>query len=203
MRDEKIRVISVYDPAIDTARCPLSVWSEYSKTRNIALLEPYVIPGKRPTIYTLREIPRRVLFAYVGDAPEGSKLEKLRAFQAAVTMIENLQQNDGDYLPWEPPRDPGYETIREESLDRINGDDILDIGEVAKQHSNFRRSTEGCFHLEPSSAVRWGDYHAHRVDVSRSSQASSSAAASSPAASTPSGTEKTETKNDKSADASA
>ena len=185
MRDEKIRVISLYDPAIDHGRCPEKVWTDYKETRNIALLEPYVIPGKKPTIYTVREIPRFVQMTFVGDAPEGSQLQKIRAFLAAVMLVENLEQPGGDYIPWVPPRGEDAVTMRMESLDRVCADDIRDIGEVAVQHSDFRLSIDGCFHLGPSSAARWDVYHAHRVAVSQSSPASSSERASSPEASTP------------------
>lgn len=185
MREEKLRIISVFDPAIDHARVPDAVWPQYNMTRNVALLEPYVIPGKRPTYYHIKEIPRGVYFRYVSDAPSGSALEAMRAFMVAVTMVENLEQAGGDYINWEPPRDSGYETMREDSLDRLRPLEIHDIGEVAKQHSDFRLSTEGSFHLGLSLVVLWGAFHVHRVAVSQSLRASSNDAASSVAASTP------------------
>lgn len=138
MRQESFATISVIDPAIDHARISRTapdVLIKYARCRDLKLLDPYIKPGQRPTIYHVKEVPHSRWESYVKELGDSNIAEQYRrALLAGLVRIENLYQRDGTYLPkWDPTREDGL--IPEESLVRIAPQQREEIGAVIWYHS--------------------------------------------------------------------
>lgn len=91
MTDAKtMKVVSVWDMAID-AVAMAEVSMDYARTRDERLL--VLVPGKEPTYFHIRRIPASV-FPWVQDG-ETAFARQRRAFEMAVTRIDNLVGTDG------------------------------------------------------------------------------------------------------------
>lgn len=148
-REEKLKTVSVMDPAIDVKRMGLTLLNKFLVTRDIKLIEPFYIPGERPTIYHLREVPEYLWESFVQDGANDSDKHK-RAFMCCLVTVENLHQPDGPSLEDVDLPRPGREVMSQETLVRFRAQYREEIGAVAYQHSFFDRRTLDCFLLPPS-----------------------------------------------------
>lgn len=141
MRQERFQVISGLDEAIDTASMPLETMVKYRETRDIALLQPFIKPGSKPTIFHVRAVPHSLWQSYV-TVVEGEEMRYRRAFQCGVERIENLIGVDGVGVPWTPTRRVS-DTITimsdEECNERFSPYEVLEIGSVIHKHSFLPR----------------------------------------------------------------
>lgn len=132
MRPERIEVICVHDPAIDTKSMTVEQMMEYAKTRDQKVLR--MVPGVAPTVFHCREVPQALWTSYImGGGTEAELLE--RCFLAGVERVENLFGRDGVCIPdWQPPRD-SEDRMQRESLKRFAPAEVLEVGQAIWQHS--------------------------------------------------------------------
>jgi len=101
MREERFRVVSVLDPAIDTAAMLVKQMIEYQEKRYYPLIQRFFKPGEKPTVFHVREIPR-ALWSHVQAAGDKSEVWK-RAFRCGVEKVEDVYNKDGVTTPeWKP-----------------------------------------------------------------------------------------------------
>ncbi len=154
MREEKIQVIQADDPAIETERMTWKQLLEYGVTREFSLIEPYLRPGSRATIYTLREIPGEMFESWVqAGATEYERFK--RAFMAACVRVDNIQQADGTTTNWVSSRPTSM--TEEECNARFSAEEREEIGRVAYQHSFLRRTRRLRCALPPMLAQYWAE----------------------------------------------
>lgn len=184
MRDERFKVVSVLDPAIDTERMPTAAMHEYMTTRDVRKLQPYFKPGVKPTEFHVREVPHELWETFVmGGQNEAERYR--RAFMCGVERIDELHQNDGSTISsWTPPLD-GVGVMKPDAVVRVSPQEREEIGAVVWYHSFLARRIDGCFRVPPSSLELLGERLFLRVVASPSLPALSSDAASSPLASAP------------------
>jgi hypothetical protein len=115
-RQSNFRVLSINDPAIDTARMTQQQIRDYFETRDEAKIAPFLKSDARPMWFHVREIPRRLMKQVA--AVELAAFRNERAFLAGVTAIENLPQGDGFMPgPFAPARDQN-DMLPEEVLEQ-------------------------------------------------------------------------------------
>ena len=142
MRQEKIKAVVTFDPAIDTERMSVDQMLQYTKTRDFKLISPFLKPNEA-TIYNIREIPRSLFTQVLQYADEGPRVRE--AFRLGVESVDNLYQEDGVRLPSfkgqgkESTRDGNITVISEEELDRFAPAEVQEIGLVAFWHSFLPR----------------------------------------------------------------
>jgi hypothetical protein len=186
--DQPLKVISIFDPAIDFARMGQELHGQYANKRDFEIVRPYLIPGKVPTFYSLREVPRRLWFSSVMSEPTAA-LRCMRAFQCGVVSVENLYSRDGVYDPGAAQlARVGDGVIADEALDeRFENGVIEEIGSVVYYRSFLGRRTERTYLLPPSCARAVDQIFLNLpAAASPSLPASSSETASSASASAPS-----------------
>lgn len=182
MRAEKLTVISAFDPAINVEAITAAQMGVYLKSRDMALITPYLRPGSTPTKFHLREIDHALWGRYI-LAADGADEQALRAFQCSVWRIENLYQQDGTFLPiWDAPDNKG-QPMPEEMMQRVSPAECLEIGRVAWSHSFFHRRIECSFVPPHSFLTLLGARGFRPADASPSLPAKSSGEASPQAAS--------------------
>jgi hypothetical protein len=174
LRDERLKIVSMFDDAYDWDAMPVPVVKTWLATRDTSLLEPFLIPGRRPQYFHIREIKRSTMLRWVKAAAHDAEL-LMRCFMAGVEKIENLVQRAGTFVEeWTPPAMKNSEVMKEESLERLCGRDIEEIGEVCKQHSDFRMTTVDCFQPQLSLRLQWDALRSRRAAANPSSPASDS-----------------------------
>lgn len=138
MRAERFPLMSVIDEAIDTESMPFDAMMKYYDKRDIALLQPYLKPGVKPTIYHVRSAPHSMFFSFVMAAGVAEAEQFRRAFICGVERVENLQGKDGVGVNWAPTRRIS-ETLTvmtdEECNERFSPYEVLEIGAVIHRHS--------------------------------------------------------------------
>ncbi len=135
MREEKFRVVSATDPAIDKERMPWATMQKYWATRDFALVEPYLkaVVGKdAPIVYHVRPIPNELFESWV-DVVDIDSWRWKRAFMAGVELVENLPQRDGTSTSW--TRSSGSQHMTEEEAGRFPAEARKEIGRVIYEHS--------------------------------------------------------------------
>jgi hypothetical protein len=198
MRQEKFAVVSVLDPAIETERMPAKEMAEYVTTREIGKLQAYLKPGALPTIYHVRSVPHTLWEAFV-MAADGQSERYRRCFQAGVTKVENIYQDDGPRLDsWQPAK--AGDLMPDEMCVRFSPAEREEIGSVIWSHSFLARRIAANFRLPPSSHAALIERTFRRVDASPSLPESSSDEASSPSAEAVSSPPVTGSSNSSSAD---
>lgn len=149
---EFFETIHVKDPAIDWRRVPQDVYDHWIETRKTALLAPYVVPGKQPIIFVLREISQVVMDHWV-DMGSATATTYTRAFQAALVLVRNMPTKEGLRPEWEPPKqtDPGafQGIVRDECLGDFTRAMRRDVGALAYQRSDFLPGTPATFVMPP------------------------------------------------------
>lgn len=184
MRDEKLRVISILDPAIDKST-PDKVLTEYVATRDFKVIAPHIIPGQKPTVFVLREIAADTYASYVGE--EWGKGTARRALKAALMSVEQLRQRNGitlDVVDTAPQNGLVTDQFFDERLNHYGSILLGEIGRVAWEHSGFPRWIESCFAAPDSCLELLGVYRYRSAVASQNTPASSSVTASSNAAET-------------------
>jgi hypothetical protein len=178
---KELKVISISDEALDVHGLPPGRIGQYVEKRDdfATLVEGHYIPGKRPTIYTLREIPNRV-FQWVLERPTETA-RAFAAFQAALLRVEDLQIEDGAIVTLaEGMARHENGVLRDEELERFDPHDLLEIGDVAFMRSFFRRKTVRVYRLPPLLLELWASQVVRHAAPSPALPESNSSAASSP-----------------------
>ncbi len=150
-RQEKFRVVSVNDPAIDTERMTVAEMRAYYESRDEKLIAPFIKAGQQPLWYHVREIPRRLMKQV--DAVDVASFRAERAFLAGVTAIEGLPQPDGASLSVLALSRDGNDMIREETLDEhgIAWGAVSEIGLLCWDHSFLAQRTARTYRLPLTS----------------------------------------------------
>lgn len=132
-------VISVTDPAIDVGAMTEDEMGRYAATRDISLLK--FKPGRKPTRYFIRPIPRSVI-RYIREAASKG-IRYGRAFCAAVVRVENYYP-EGSSKPLDSwaPSDPKAPMMTDEESDLFVPADVEDVGAVAWQRSFLGHMSE-------------------------------------------------------------
>ncbi len=178
---EKFEVVSVLDPAIDTARMPAKEMLAYVNKRDMSTVRPYFKGGALPTIFHMREIPHDLWESYVAGAINDDDAYR-RAFLAGLECIENLYQRDGVVLPrYDAPREPGRDVAANEVCQRVSPSERAEIGRVVYMHSFLHPRIERTFLLPPTVHEQLVERAFLPAVANPSSPASSSDAASSAA----------------------
>ena len=189
-RQERFRVVSVNDPAIETERMTVAEMTAYYVNRDEALIRPFIKPGSQPTWFMVGEIKRRLWASYVlKTAQDDTALRHERAFLAGVDSIENLPQEDAQPISlFEPERSGGI--IREEVLERYGLDacTVEEIGSICLEHGFLARRTRRTYRLPPMCLEYLSQRVFRHVASSPSSPAPSSSSTSSATSETPSET---------------
>lgn len=182
---DKFEVISVLDPAIETARMTPARMVEYSRTRDIAIVRPFIKEGAAPTIYHMREIPRSLMRSYVCAFDMSDTEKATRAFLAGLVRITNLHQSDGTVIPsFDPPRETNRDIVDERALERVWPEESEEVGRVVFQHSFLHPRMQQPFLLQPTCHALLTERPFLTADANPNSQPSSSDAVS-PAANPP------------------
>lgn len=171
--DTEIKLVSVVDEAIDWDRMPNDVFGKYIDNReDFSIVEPYLIAGRVPTFFYLREI-RHAKFRWV--LRQGSEIDRqCAAFRASLARVENLKSGDGAIIPApELARDKDGVLVEDE-LDRFDAETWIEIGDAAFLRSFFRNRTERVYRLPPTLAPLWALQAARRAAPSQALPESSS-----------------------------
>ena len=152
MRAERFRVVSVLDEALDV---PGKELEQYASKRDFALVENKYVPGQKPVIFHVREVPNELWEAFVeGGTNEADRYK--RAFMAGLEKVENLPDlATGESKTWAPSN-----KVKSLSVTLLHDDDLqlfapserIEIGSVIYRHSFLPRRTEAEYPL-PSSLV--------------------------------------------------
>jgi hypothetical protein len=147
------KIITVYDTAIDHGRASAPDKDgkipivEYSNRRELAIIEPYLIPAESPTIFTVQNLSRemtRKIARFSSNEYQNNEL----AFQYGVVSVENHVDNDGKLLPtWKPTG----EFITEDELALFSPAQINEIGGYVYSKSFLERKTWSKLHLPRTS----------------------------------------------------
>lgn len=136
MRAERFPVVSVLDEAIDTTSMPFETMMKYYDTRDVALLQPYMKPSARPTVYHIRPAPHSMWFSYIAAGGDTEQIR--RAFMCGVERVENLPGKDGVGVNWMPTRRVNESLTvmtEEECNERFSPYEVFEIGSVIHRHS--------------------------------------------------------------------
>lgn len=185
MREDRIRVVSVLDPAIDRDVMTVADMNEYVRTRDFSKLR--FVPGVEPQVYHIREIPHGLWERYVKSASTLSDEERWRrAFLCGVTRVENLYQRDGTTIPdWDPPKAaPGLDVMADAALERFWPAEREEIGALVLHHSFLHPRIAPSYPLPPMCLARLEELRFRRADASPSLPVQNNGKASSRAGST-------------------
>lgn len=172
------KIVCTNDPALDTSKVTESEMIAYLRTRDMKHIEAAIRPDRKPTCFTLREIPHRLWTGFVA-AGASQEDQAVRAFRCAVVHVDHLRQRDAVELQsWEPPIEHGV--MREDALDRFAIYELIEIGEVAKQLSFFGHKTQPIFRLPHTLLSELGRREFRPAGASQSPQESSNADPSQP-----------------------
>lgn len=187
-RQERFRVVSVHDEAIDTARMTAGEMATYIDARDEKLIAPFIKPGAQPMWFHVGEIQRRLWSPFV-NAVDVDSVRFERAFMAGISMVENVPQDDGPVLPtWVPDDRSKLGAMSDKSLERFDPGVVDEIGCVVWDHSFLARKTARSYRLPHTSRVALSARDFRRAESSPSSQATSSDAASSESLAVPGAT---------------
>lgn len=174
MRAERFKVVSALDPALDVDTETLI---KYVRERDYALVERNFLPGSKPIIFHVREVPHGMWESYV--AAGASEAEQARrAFIAGVEKVENLMSPDGLVQTWTPTRTPRDKVVMmtEEQADLLfRPQQRGEIGMVIYQHSFLPLTIELNLPLLPSwhaPLARLAGLRAERIQSSVSATSS-------------------------------
>jgi len=158
MESGEYKTISLMDPAVDRARMPVEEQLAYVRTRDLALLNPYLIPGLLPVVFHFREIRHQIWRSFiVGD--DAIEAKHARAFQAGLVRVENFTDEHGSIMrSWTPPTHANG-VMTEDAVGKFAWVDIIEIGSVVYQKSPLRPGTEQIFH----PALSWFDIWDHQA----------------------------------------
>ena len=175
--DNTFQCISIGDDALDVDGMPPGqLWKYVENREDFSLVEPYLIKGRTPTVFTIREMAHDVFKSVLKMPTEVDKLEA--AVQGGLVTVTGLRSSDGRILSNPDLGRYPNGVLRDEEMKRFDWEQILEIGEVAFTRSFFRNRTERVYQLPRLLFERWDHLVAHRVARSRALQAQSNSAAS-------------------------
>lgn len=140
--EKGLKIIVSYDTAIDHARAcvpgnggksPLDV---YIETRDLAIIQPFIIPAETPTYFNIkplsRALARRIARAQINEFDSHTL-----SFQYGVTSVENHVDDSGQLIPlWKPTGVVGEQSlVTDEELDLFSLGQVREIGSVIYQLS--------------------------------------------------------------------
>lgn len=151
-RAERFRVVSVLDEALDV---PGKELEQYASTRDFALIENKYVPGHKPVIFHVREVPNELWETFVeGGTSEAERFK--RAFMAGLEKVENLPDAvTGQPKTWAPSnkvKSLNVTLLHDDDLQLFAPSERLEIGSVIYRHSFLPRRTAVEYPL-PSSLV--------------------------------------------------
>lgn len=150
MRAERFRVVSSMDEAYDLDFNDRLV---YAGTRDFESIQGRKLPGARPTIFHVREVPHGLWEEYV-DAPDAYPEKYRRAFICGVERVENLVMADGVSLgTWAPNTKntrSGAIIMGDEDLKLFAPAERAEIGSVIYTHSFLPRRMRATYLLPHS-----------------------------------------------------
>lgn len=149
MRDEKFKLVSTLDPALDMT---MNEVVKYMTTRDFSSLR--FLPGEKATVFYCREVPHGLWESFVAatdSVPERYK----RAFQAGIERVENLYQNDGTTIPsWAPTqrleRLGDVVIMSDKEAELFSASEREEIGSVIYRNSFLPRRIKCSYQLPPS-----------------------------------------------------
>lgn len=149
MRSERFKLVSTLDPALDLTVAEMLA---YNRERDFATLR--FVPGEKPTIFHVREVPHGMWEQYVAAGDSAHERFK-RAFAAGVERVENMVQPDGVSLPsWAPsfrhPRLKDVTMMSDEECNLFSPAEREEIGSVVYQHSFLPRRIAASYQLPAS-----------------------------------------------------
>jgi hypothetical protein len=168
MRDERFKVCSVMDDALDMS-APEMV--KYFESRDFSMLRFH--PGAKPMVFHVREVPHGLWESFVAAGANERERYKL-AFRAGITKVENLIQGDGVAVPsWEPtqrlPNQPDVVILSEDEANKLfSPSEREEIGSVIYRHSFLPRRIKCSYQLPHSCLEPLGTRTFRPVDASPS-----------------------------------
>ena len=177
MRQERIKTLSVMDPAIDESRVSRDDWRKFNSTRDYAVLAPYLKPGEFATAFHVRECPND-LMPWVLAAGDDEFERRSRAFRACVVRVDNAFMRDGvRHDSWSPTTTNGKPVpMTDDEAALFDWYSRAEIGGVAFEHSFLARRIDGCFRLHVTLAEFWVNRLSLHVESSPASAAETSSA---------------------------
>lgn len=175
-----IKVVSVFDAAIDRASTGKKRLDEYATTRNYDLLA--FKPDRLPKVFHVRRIPVHTLTRWV-EVCETLGMQRERAFMAGVERIDNLYTPAGQLMP---PRAPGKRMEHatgdtyfwsEEDIEALIDEELVDrptlveIGGVALTRAGLRLGNAAPYQLPLSLADEWAELLFRLADTRESKSA--------------------------------
>lgn len=175
---DRFKLVSVLDEAINTEGMLISEMREYQETRDHSLIERHILPGKKPTIFHCREVPRRVWGGFV-QAGISESDRYARAFLCGVVEVENLRQDDGRVLDsWRPHGRTEMSMLDDADLERFTPSDVEEIGAAIYMRSFLGRRIGRGYRLPHMSLSCLGHRKFRLAEPSQSEPAPSSEKAS-------------------------
>jgi len=150
-RAERFRVVSVLDEALDV---PGKELEQYASTRDFALVDNRYVPGQKPVIFHVREVPNELWETFVEGGTTDADRYK-RAFMSGLEKVENLPDDAGQLKTWAPSnkiKSLSVTLLHDEDLKLFSPSERLEIGSVIYRHSFLPRRTAADYPL-PSSLV--------------------------------------------------
>lgn len=141
MRQEAFKTISVLDPALDTESLTKKELYSFVTTRDFAIVDGKWVPGMKPTIFHVHEVPHGLWEQYVMSGTSSDQERCLRAFIAGVSKVENLVGEDGVALTaWQPAEQRGKHILMTDAESaRFSPAEREEIGSVIFNHSFLPR----------------------------------------------------------------
>ena len=139
-----IKVVSIYDPAIDLDHSDMDA---YCASRDVKHLRFH--KGKQPAVFSVRKIPRSVHVKYI-EALMGDHARHTAAFECGVVQVENLASMDGTTVKlfepeWMRNKDRQLVGLTDDELEMFHPNDIFDIGGVAYDRCFLRPGSKAHF----------------------------------------------------------
>jgi hypothetical protein len=154
MRDQQFKVICVLDEALDTSALTVDEVVEYIRDRDFKIVDGKWVPGEKPTIFHVSEVPHGLWESYIMAGTSNDYERWYKAFIAGVRKVESLVGEDGVAVTsWEPAVKRGKHTMMtDEEAARFPPSQREEIGRVIYQHSFLPRKMRLCLPL-PSFVV--------------------------------------------------
>lgn len=146
-----IKVVCIYDTAIDHERIPADTLLDYARNRKFETIQPYLKSGSKPIIYNVKRLSRSVMLRKV--MPITNENERaIQCFRHGVESVENNVSDSGsvyDYAPEGIEGDKGV--VSDEELERFAPCDIIEIGTMIWYLSFLRSNSVGGLAVPPTS----------------------------------------------------
>lgn len=157
--DKPRKIITAYDTAIDfdraskldakTNRVPLV---EYINTREYSVIEPYLLPAEKPTVFYAQTLSREIVRRIARYSTNEYSNHEI-AFQYGVVSVENHVDDTGRLLAnWKPGGIANNAPfITDDELNLFSVAQVNEIGSVIYQLSFLERKTHNKLQLPRTS----------------------------------------------------